>query len=157
MPPILRKVEVELSPKKIDPKTKLLNEGKKYLAKIDGKWETGTFSLQWYGWLFHYGWTTAQFDKYTKWQEIYEIAEDPLPKEPRLTSAYKNAKATMLNDMKLLEKSELSALADHELKNLWSDVCGKTCDQMGGYHSDGCHQLTTEYWRRKKEADALEA
>jgi hypothetical protein len=64
----------------------------------------------------------------------------------------KAAKDKMLNRMKLLSKRELRGLHARTLRALWSAVCGNTCDQLQGYHSDGCHQLTDEYYRRKKVA-----
>ena len=58
---------------------KRLSEDKRYLAKIDGKWWTGSFRECWYGWLFRYAWTSIQIshtcdnkmDK--RWQKLYEI------------------------------------------------------------------------------------
>ena len=60
-------------------KDKRLSEDKRYLAKIEGVWQTGYFHECWYGWNFHYGWTSLQvstdggntMSKY--WQKLYEI------------------------------------------------------------------------------------
>ena len=53
---------------------------------------------------------------------------------------------------KLLGKRQVRMLHRNTLLALWRAVCEKTCDEFGGYHSDGCKQLMSEYWRRKQEA-----
>lgn len=63
----------------------------------------------------------------------------------------KEAEAVMLGQMRLLPERKLRALHINTLRALWREVCGETCDQLQGYHSDGCHQLTREYWRRKRK------
>jgi len=57
-----------------------ISEKKRYLAKIDKRWEIGTFSKAWYGWLFYHGWTSHQVSYQGKnggmdrsWKALYEI------------------------------------------------------------------------------------
>lgn len=66
-------------------------------------------------------------------------------------------KKLILNDLRfhlvekqlLLPSSWLSRLSNYQLKRLCHEVCFATCDQMGGYHSGGCHQVNNERHRRK--------
>jgi len=58
---------------------KRLSSKKQYLAKLDGKWHTGYFSKQWYGWLFNYSVTNMQISSKgahgmdNRWKKLYEI------------------------------------------------------------------------------------
>ena len=73
-PPKLTNIRMPLKPH-----DSRLSEEKRYLAKIDGRWECGYFNKQWYGWLFHYGWTSSQISydggltMHKRWQKLYEI------------------------------------------------------------------------------------
>jgi hypothetical protein len=78
--------------------------------------------------------------------ELRTIVEE---ENKRGTMGIRDAKFRMLDEMKLLDDVELRSLHDTTLRALWRSVCGSTCDQFGGYHSDGCHQLTNEFYRRK--------
>jgi len=48
-----------------------------YLAKIGGNWISGTFSKQWYGWLFAghcYAMSGHQVNT-SDWEELFELVE----------------------------------------------------------------------------------
>jgi len=63
---------------------------------------------------------------------------------------YENAKKIMLDNMTLLTQGQLRRMSDRDLGRLWKKVHSETCDCLGGYNSDGCNQLTTEYYRRDR-------
>jgi len=68
----------------------------------------------------------------------------------KIKTIYQKAKETILDNMRLLSTRRLRQLSDKELRKLWREVNNNTCDILQGYHSDGCHQLSKEYYRRKK-------
>ena len=55
-----------------------ISKKKRYLAKIDGQWETGYFTKEWDGWLFRHGYfsqhiSTDGIVMDEEWQKLYEI------------------------------------------------------------------------------------
>lgn len=51
----------------------------------------------------------------------------------------------------LLIEEQLKNLTPRQLSTLCLEVCCASCDQLGGYHSKGCKQLSREKWKRVRE------
>jgi len=72
MKPTLRRIKLPL--KEHD---KRVSAKSQYLAKIGGNWISGTFSKQWYGWLFAghcYAMSGHQVNT-SDWEELFELVE----------------------------------------------------------------------------------
>ena len=59
-----------------------ITENKEYLAKINGTWYAGRFTMQWYGWNFgevydagYQLWYDGLSPDKDGWEELYEIVE----------------------------------------------------------------------------------
>lgn len=55
----------------------------------------------------------------------------------------------LVTSQRLLPNSWLRQISMKHLRTLWKEVCCSSCDQLGGYHSDGCHQMSDEFYRRR--------